>query len=111
MMPLPNKKYHIIYADPPWSFYNDSDSVFDKTTKIGVYKPPYPVLSSENIKKIPVETIAEDDAILLIWTTDYHLNKCMGVIENWGFEYKTVGFAWCKKTKKVNLFVLLGHIH
>ena len=40
---------------------------------------------------------------------DYHLAKCIEVITAWGFEYKTVGFAWAKKNKKVNKFVLWEH--
>ena len=48
------KKYGIIYADPPWSFYNDSDSIPNKTSRVGVRKPPYAVMSSENIAKLPV---------------------------------------------------------
>lgn len=99
LSPLPNKKYSIIYADPPWSYYNDSDSFFEKTSKVGVYKPPYPVLGSESIKALPVETIAEDNCILFIWTTDYHLQKCLSIIHHWGFEYKTIGFVWKKLNK------------
>jgi len=34
MIPFPNKKYQIIYADPPWSYYNDSDSYPGKTTTV-----------------------------------------------------------------------------
>lgn len=56
-------------------------------------------MSSEDIKKLPVKNIASDDAVLLIWTTDYHLAKCLDVITAWGFEYKTVGFVWQKLNK------------
>ena len=39
--------------------------------------------------------------ILFIWTTDYHLGKCISeVIPAWGFEYKTIGFVWAKKIAK-----------
>lgn len=97
---FPNKKYNIIYADPPWSFYNDSDSYPEKTTRVGIRKPPYCVLGSETIKRLPVRNIIEDNSILFIWTTDYHLNKCIEVINAWGFTYKTIGFAWQKLTKE-----------
>lgn len=97
---ISDKKYKIIYADPPWSYYNDSDSYFSKTTKVGVRKPPYNVLGSDSIKKLPVGEIADDDCFLFIWTTDYHLDKCIEVIKEWGFKYKTIGFAWQKLNKK-----------
>ena len=103
-----DKKYRIIYADPPWSYYNDSDSYFDKTTKVGMRKPPYPVLSSQNIKNLPIEKLADENCILFIWTTDYHLKQCLEVIEVWGFKYKTVGFAWAKKNKQGNPVCFMG---
>lgn len=99
-MNLPNKKYQVIYADPAWSYYNDSTAKPDVTTVKGMRRPPYPVMSSQEIKNLPVSEIADENAILFIWTTDYHLQKCLEVIEAWGFEYKTIGFVWQKLTKK-----------
>jgi N6-adenosine-specific RNA methylase IME4 len=96
---FPKKKYQIILADPPWSYYNDSTAKSDCTTVKGMRRPPYSVMSSKDIMELPVNDIADDNAILFIWTTDYHLARCIEVINSWGFEYKTVGFAWQKKTK------------
>jgi len=93
------EKYEIIYADPPWSYYNDMSVDPDCTTVKGVRRPPYPVLSSKDICNLNVDSICAENAILLIWTTDYHLKKCIEVIESWGFEYKTVAFAWQKLNK------------
>ena len=99
MINFPNKKYNVIYADPPWSYYNDMTVLPDCTTVKGVRRPPYPVMSSKSIAELPVHSITEDNCILFIWTTDYHLAKAIQVIEKWGFEYKTVGFVWAKKNK------------
>ena len=99
MILFPNKKYSIIYVDPPWSYYNDSNASPNCTTVKGMRRPPYNVLSSKEIINLPVKEITEDNCILFIWTTDYHMRKCMNVIEAWRFEYKTVGFAWQKKNK------------
>lgn len=96
---FPNKKYQVIYADPPWSYYNDSNATVDCTTIKGVRRPPYSVLSTESIKKLPVSSIADENCILFIWSTDYHLDKCMQVINSWGFLYKTIAFVWAKKNK------------
>jgi site-specific DNA-methyltransferase (adenine-specific) len=98
-IPFPNKKYNIIYADPPWSYYNDSDAKIDCTTIKGMRRPPYNVLGSESIKKIPVNNISDKKSILFIWTTDYHLEKCLEIIKSWGFQYKTIGFVWSKRNK------------
>ena len=91
--------YDVIYADPPWSYYNDSTSMPDVTTVSGIRRPPYPVMGSEDIKKLNVGGIANENCILFIWTTDYHLQKCLEVISAWGFTYKTVAFVWQKLNK------------
>jgi len=95
-----NKKYQIILADPPYSYYNDSNAAYDCTTVVGMRRPPYNVMSSESIKNLPIQEISAKNCILFIWTTDYHLEKCLGIIKFWGFQYKTVGFAWLKKNKQ-----------
>jgi N6-adenosine-specific RNA methylase IME4 len=94
------RKYQIIYADPAWSYYNDSTAKQDCTTVKGMRRPPYSVMSSNEIMNLPIKEIAADNSILFIWTTDYHLARCVEVIKAWGFEYKTVGFVWAKKNKK-----------
>lgn len=102
------RKYDIIYADPPWSYYNDMSVGPDCTTIRGMRRPPYPVLSTKDICNIPVGRIAKEDCILFIWTTDYHLFRCMQVIEEWGVTYKTIGFVWAKKTKQGKQVSFMG---
>jgi len=102
------KKYQIIYADPPWSYYNDSNARQNCTTVKGMRRPPYPVMGSDAIANLPVKEITDKDCILLIWTTDYHLDKCLQIINRWGFEYKTIGFVWAKKNKQGNPVCFMG---
>jgi N6-adenosine-specific RNA methylase IME4 len=104
------KKYQVIYADPPWSYYNDTTVTPDKNKsgKGVMRKVPYKVMSSNDIKALPVGEIADDNCILFIWTTDYHLATCCDVIKEWGFEYKTVGFAWQKLNKQGNPVCFMG---
>ena len=102
------KKYQIIYADPAWSYYNDSTAKPNCTTVKGMRRPPYSVMSSTEIMNLPIKDISDNNAILFIWTTDYHLAKCIEVIKSWGFEYKTVGFVWAKKNKKGEQVCFMG---
>ena len=104
------KKYQIIYADPPWSYYNDSTANPDCTTIKGMRRPPYPVMSSSEIMNLPVNDIAGENCILFIWTTDYHLAKCLEVIKQWGFQYKTVGFVWNKGVSFMGAYTLKSGI-
>ena len=46
MINLPDKKYSIIYADPPWSYQN-------RGTRAAASKH-YDVMTLEDIKKMPV---------------------------------------------------------
>ena len=97
MIPFPDKKYNIIYADPAWSFKTYSDK--------GKGRSPdnhYSVMSLQDIKDLPVQDIADDNCILFIWVTFPLLKESFEVIDAWGFTYKTVGYNWVKKNKKTD---------
>lgn len=102
------KKYQIVYADPPWSYYNDTSAKPNCTTIKGMRRPPYSVMGSKEIMELGVSKITDDDCVLFIWTTDYHLSRCMQIIDAWGFEYKTVGFAWQKLNKSGSPVCFMG---
>lgn len=105
---IAEKKYQIIYVDPPWSYYNDSNANPDCITIKGMRRPPYPVMSNETIKSLHIKDISDENCILFIWTTNYHLKKCLEIIEMWGFEYKTIGFVWLKKNKQGRSVCFMG---
>ena len=94
---LPNKKYGVIYADPPWLFKTRSDKGKDKSPE-----RHYPVLSLADICNLPVSDIAKPDSVLLMWVCDPMLDQAFKVIDAWGFKYKTVGFIFDKLQKKDN---------
>lgn len=94
MIPFPDKKYSIIYADPPWQ-YEDKALAGDRGACC-----KYEVQSSDWLKKLPVVEISANDCILFMWVTMPKLNECFDLIQSWGFEYKTVAFTWVKRNKK-----------
>lgn len=85
---MPNGKYEIIYADPPWQ-YND------KGCHGGVEKQ-YPTMPNEDIYKLPVEKLAAKDCVLFLWATYPKLPEALETIKAWGFKYKTIAFQWVK---------------
>lgn len=91
-MKFPSKKYHVIYADPPWSYR-------DKAGKKGVHNK-YNLISDSGICAIPVRDICEKDCWLFLWVTPPKLVEGLDTISSWGFEYKTVAFTWVKTNKK-----------
>ena len=96
MIPFPDKKYQIIYADPPWKYNN-------KANKKGrTVETHYPTMNTETIKNIQVCAISDNNCILFIWVTFPKLQEGLDVIQAWGFEYKTIAFTWVKKNKIAN---------
>src|SRR5262249_28042768 len=89
-----NKRYGVVYADPPWYFKNFSAKGEGRNAIAH-----YDCLTIEEIKKLPVPEVAADDCILFLWVTDPMLDKAFAVIQSWGFEFKTVGFYWVKTNK------------
>jgi N6-adenosine-specific RNA methylase IME4 len=63
----------------------------------------------DEIKALPVQSIAEDDCALLMWVTNPLLPEGLEVIKAWGFAFKTVCFNWLKKTRLGNIYRSLGH--
>jgi N6-adenosine-specific RNA methylase IME4 len=57
-------------------------------------------MNIDDIKKLPISNLADDNCILFMWVTMPKLNECFDVIKEWGFEYKTCAFTWVKKNKK-----------
>ncbi len=91
-LPLPEGKYQVIYADPPWAYDVDLSS--------GATRSPvnnYPVMDLEALKEFgsKVQELASENCILFMWITAPKLNWMNDVLEAWGFEYKT-NLIWDK---------------
>ncbi|KKN76995.1 hypothetical protein LCGC14_0364870 [marine sediment metagenome] len=100
-LPAMRKKYQIIYADPPWSYRNMGNI---QATANSHYK----TMSQEDIEKLPIQSIVNDNCILFLWATFPKIQEALNVIKAWGFEYKTVGFVWVKKNKNWTNFFGVG---
>lgn len=91
-----DKKYDIIYADPPWRYQ-------DKSCE-GACEKHYNTMTLRDICNLPINNIAEKDCVLFMWTTYPMLKEALQVIESWGFKYKTIAFQWVKQNKSGNGF-------
>ena len=67
-----NKKYNIIYADPPWDYGNTKnlDGEF-----WGMADKHYDVMKFKDICNLPIQNIAADDCYLFLWVTSPFLEK------------------------------------
>jgi len=96
VIPFPDKRYSIIYADPPWRYTNYED---DTTSRwVG---NEYPLMDVSDLVELPVRNIVEKDCALLIWATWPTIQDAFKVIEAWGFEYSTCAFVWVKTNQNI----------
>jgi len=96
-IPFPNKKYNIIYADPPWHFSSKELQKYNGKRFTSMEKH-YKTQSKDWIKQLPVLNIVKNDCALFLWTTDAHMKEAIETMESWGFKYITIAFVWEKKT-------------
>ncbi len=99
------KRYRIIYADPPWQFRTYSDKGKGRSAE-----KHYPTMTKSEIQELPISRISEDNCVLLLWVTAPCLIEGLDLIRAWGFSYKTVAFTWVKKNKRNdNFFTGMGY--
>lgn len=112
---LPEKKFDIIYADPPWDYngkmqFDKSGRAenFDISKKIFISSAnfKYPTLKTADMMKIPIHEIANDDCLLFMWATSPHLEQAIELGKEWGFEYRTVAFIWDKMNHNPGQYTL-----
>ena len=110
---FPDKKYQIIYADPPFSYHIERG----KAVLMGSTKNHYETMTLEDICNLPVQQIADKNCYLFLWASSPTLKEALQVMERWGFKYKVVAFVWSKTNREMGLghytrtnheFVLLG---
>lgn len=60
----------------------------------------YSLMSMEEIKKLPIPEISDENCVLFLWTTFPYLEDQIKLFKHWGFKYRTLGFSWIKTNKK-----------
>lgn len=113
---LPDKKFQIIYADPPWNYGGkmqfdksgklDVNVNYDKKIFISSATFKYPTLKLDELIKIPIHKITDDDCLLFMWTSSPHLQQAINLGNAWGFEYRTVAFVWDKMSHNPGQYTL-----
>lgn len=86
--PLPDRKYGVLYIDPPWRY----EYSISKSRDI---ENQYPTMTLEEIKAININKIADKDCVLFMWATSPKLPEAIEVLSIWEFTYKTCA-VWVK---------------
>ncbi len=96
MLELPDKKYQVIYADPPWSYKAKNPTCKikkqPKTCSVEYY---YLTMNLNEIKELNIQDISDKNCILFLWATTPMIKEAFEVMESWGFKYKTM-ITWEK---------------
>ncbi len=99
--PLPQRygdaRYAIIYADPPWDYKGQLQHAGPGSGDSGGAARHYPTVKLSDLKRLDVNSIAADDALLFMWATSPHLDQAIVLGQAWGFQWATVAFVWDKQ--------------
>lgn len=94
--PLPKVPggFSTILADPPWRFSNRTGKVAPEHKRLGRYA----TMSLDEIKRLPVEEAAAENAHLYLWVPNALLPEGLEVMKAWGFKYVS-NIVWAKRRK------------
>jgi len=101
---LPANGYGLIMADPPWRFELFSEKGEEKSAQAH-----YRTMTLDDIARLPVAGLADDDCLLWLWATAPMLVKQIEIMESWGFTFKTSG-VWVKTTTNDKIAFGTGYI-
>lgn len=87
-------KYKTIYADPPWRFKHRTGRISPEHKRLKQYE----TMCLDEIKNLPVNDLAADNAHLYLWVPNALLLEGLEVLKTWGFTYKT-NLVWYKIKK------------
>jgi N6-adenosine-specific RNA methylase IME4/ParB-like chromosome segregation protein Spo0J len=90
-MPVGEKRWPIILADPPWDY-----EISAPGREHSHPAQNYPVMSLADICALPVADLASESCVLFLWTTSPCREQAFEVIRAWGFTYKT-SLVWDKE--------------
>jgi len=90
--PLPEGKFGVIYADPPWDFQN----TFQVRQGSQAADAHYSTLPTTKICELPLSDALADETVLYLWVPNaLMMQDGRVVIDAWGFKYKTC-MVWLK---------------
>lgn len=103
---FPKGKYAIIYADPPWDYKGQLQHTGAGGKDSGGAMRHYPTITSAQMAKWDVASLAEDDCLLFMWATSPHLDQAITLGKAWGFRWATVGFVWHKQKPNPGFYTM-----
>jgi N6-adenosine-specific RNA methylase IME4 len=109
-------KFSTLLIDCPWKYeyWGSEGTTFGasgvpgRPGRKGQARDRYETHDTEWLANLPVSSVAEKDATLLMWATWPKLADALRVMEAWKFEYRT-GMPWLKMTRAACPRVGIGY--
>jgi len=89
---IPDKKYNVILADPPWTYRQRGKSKTDASYQYDLIGRA----EMETDVAAMIAQLAADTCMLFLWTTGPKLEDAYRLIRAAQFEPLTIGFVWLK---------------
>ncbi len=109
-VPFPEGKFNTILADPPWPY----DNIHTGGSMKSGAADKYETMSLEEIKALPISSIAEKNSVLFLWATVPMLPEALDVLRSWNYKYKhmltwrkimSLGMGWYFRNQCEHLLV------
>ena len=104
--PFPDRRFHIIYADPPWDYKGQLQHNGAGGNDSGGAVRHYPTVPLEQLCSLPVQQITEDNCLLFMWSSSPHLDQAIDLGKRWGFAWATVAFVWYKQRTNPGFYTM-----
>jgi N6-adenosine-specific RNA methylase IME4 len=88
------QQFGTILADPPWRFTNRTGKVAPEHRRLSRYD----TMTWKEIAALPVADLAAEQSHCYLWSPNTLVPDALRVMEEWGFEYKTM-IVWYKVRK------------
>ena len=94
--PLPNEKFEVIYADPPWDYKGQLQHNGAGGIDSGGAQKHYSTVTLDDLTNLEIRNITANKALLFMWSSSPHLDQAIELGKAWGFSWATVAFVWNK---------------
>ena len=104
--PLPDARFGVIYADPPWDYKGQRQHNGPGGIDTGGANAHYATVTLTALESLDVQGIAADNALLFLWSSSPHLDQAIRLGKAWGFAWATVAFVWNKMKTNPGFYTL-----
>jgi N6-adenosine-specific RNA methylase IME4 len=89
---VPEGKFDRMVADVSWPHEPDDDAPDERARATR----PYPPMSIEAIKALPVRKMLAKHVAMYFWTTNFHMEFAYQILRTWGFDKFPTIITWVK---------------